>query len=183
MQGRGEAIMGIGKGSGENKAIDAALSAINNPMLEDTRIDGAKNLLINITGASGDIGAFAVQEIVDTIRESADPSVLILFGVCEDETMRDEISVTVIATNFDNGDIEALANKPAAESPRERPDVIPYGVFETLTHPPAEKAPDDTFAGMQKTNPVDTILLKPVAAGTIDISTPPYLRNQHISLR
>jgi cell division protein FtsZ len=97
MLDQGDALMGIGIGSGENRALDAASKAIDNPMLRDTTIAGAQHILINITGGE-DLAVLEVEEIVNYITEKADPNVLIKYGTAEDVT--DKIQVTVIATGF-----------------------------------------------------------------------------------
>lgn len=99
MYNRGIAHMGIGKASGENRAVDAAKQAIKSPLLE-TSIDGAKAVLLNITGG-GDLGLFEVNEAADLIRQAVDQDANIIFGAGIDETLKDEIKITVIATGFD----------------------------------------------------------------------------------
>lgn len=101
MKGQGTAIFGIGTASGENRAVEAASQAINNPMLEDTRIDGAKHFLINVC-ASSDFSLNELDEISNIICASADPNYDLKPGVVTDDTMDDRISVTVIATGFGN---------------------------------------------------------------------------------
>lgn len=95
----GSALMGIGRASGENRAVEAARMAISSPLLE-TSIDGAKGVLLNITGGSN-LGLFEVNEAAAIIAEAADPDANIIFGAVIDETMEDEVKVTVIATGFE----------------------------------------------------------------------------------
>lgn len=99
MKGQGTAIFGIGTASGENRAVDAASKAINNPLLEDTRIDGAKHFLINVC-ASSDFSLNELQEISSIVCASANSTYDLKPGVVLDDSMEDEISVTVIATGF-----------------------------------------------------------------------------------
>ncbi|MDR2596205.1 MAG: cell division protein FtsZ [Treponema sp.] len=99
MKGRGDALMGIGFGSGENRAIDAVKNAIDNPLLEDTSIDGATGVLINIAG-SKDITMVEIQNIIKTIKEKCDPDVHIIHGVRIDPELEGNIQITVIATGF-----------------------------------------------------------------------------------
>lgn len=99
MYNRGIAHMGIGRASGENRAIEAAKQAIKSPLLE-TSIDGAKAVLLNITGGE-DLGLFEVNEAADLIRQAVDDEANIIFGAGIDESLQDEISITVIATGFD----------------------------------------------------------------------------------
>ncbi|HEY8361505.1 MAG TPA: cell division protein FtsZ [Tissierellaceae bacterium] len=100
MQGKGIAHMGIGRASGENRATEAAKLAIKSPLLE-TSIDGAKSVLLNITGGP-DMGIFEVNEAADLIRAAVDKDAYIIFGAGIDESLKDEIKITVIATGFDD---------------------------------------------------------------------------------
>lgn len=99
MEGQGDAIMGIGTGEGDNRAVDAATNAINNPLLEDSHIEGANHILINITG-SDDVTLMEIEEIVKIVTANADSDALIIYGTATDNTLGDSISVTVIATGF-----------------------------------------------------------------------------------
>jgi cell division protein FtsZ len=99
MNEMGMAIMGTGSGSGESRAIDAATKAIASPLLEDLSIKGATGILINITGGT-DMTLFEISEASKIIQEEAHEDANILFGAVIDETMTDEMRVTVIATGF-----------------------------------------------------------------------------------
>ncbi len=99
MANRGSALMGIGRAHGENRAADAAKAAIASPLLE-VSIDGAKGILFTITGGSN-LGMYEVSEAAKVITQSADPSAKVIFGATIDETMKDEVKVTVIATGFE----------------------------------------------------------------------------------
>jgi cell division protein FtsZ len=99
MQETGTALMGIGSATGENRASLAARTAISSPLLE-TSIEGARGVLLNITGGSG-LGLFEVNEAAEIIAQAADPEANIIFGAVIDENMGDEVRVTVIATGFD----------------------------------------------------------------------------------
>lgn len=109
MSDQGIAHMGIGIASGENRSIEAAKAAIKSPLLE-TSIDGAKSVLINVTG--GELGIFEINEAADLIRESVDKDANIIFGAGTDETLKDDIKITVIATGFD-------PEKPAVNTTKE----------------------------------------------------------------
>ena len=98
MENAGSALMGIGFGSGENRAIDAARGAIESPLLE-LSINGAKGLLLNITGGN-DLSMFEVDEASRMITESCDPNANIIFGTSIDDAYTGEIKITVIATGF-----------------------------------------------------------------------------------
>lgn len=99
MQNSGSALMGIGRGTGENRAIDAARAAIDSPLL-DMAIDGARGVLFNITG-SKDLGMYEVEEAAKLITKSVDPEAKIIFGAVIDEEMDEEVKITVVATGFD----------------------------------------------------------------------------------
>ena len=99
MYDKGIAHMGIGLASGESRATDAAKQAIKSPLLE-TSIEGAKSVLLNITGGSN-LGIFEVNEAADLIRQSVDEDANIIFGAGIDDSLNDEIKITVIATGFD----------------------------------------------------------------------------------
>ena len=100
MAQRGSAHMGIGIGYGDNKTLDAAKLAIQSPLL-DTSINGAKGILLNITG-DATLGLHEVQEAAKMIQSAADPDANILFGACIDPSLDDEVRITVIATGFDD---------------------------------------------------------------------------------
>lgn len=100
MKNSGNALMGVGNASGENKAVDAAKSAINSPLLE-TSIDGAKGIVFTVTGGAS-LSMNEVNEAAKVVTESADPNAVIIFGAVIDPNMKDEIKVTVVATGFDD---------------------------------------------------------------------------------
>ncbi len=99
MNGRGDALMGIGVGHGENRAVDAATNAINNPLLEDARIEGAKGILVNVTGGE-DLSLSEYEEVVNIITANADDDATIIPGQAIKPEMEDEVKVTVVATGF-----------------------------------------------------------------------------------
>lgn len=111
MQGMGMALMGAGRATGENRAIEATQQAISSPLLEEATIQGAKGVLINITGGP-DLTLFEVNAASSIIRESADDDANIIFGAVIDETLTDEMKITVIATGFDK-EISALGTTAA----------------------------------------------------------------------
>src|SRR6059036_103374 len=100
MHGMGMALMGTGVSSGEHRAVEAAQRAISSPLLEEASIEGAKGVLINITGGP-DMTLFEVHEAASIIQEAADEEANIIFGTVIDPKMKDEVKVTVIATGFD----------------------------------------------------------------------------------
>ena len=99
MLNQGMAHMGIGKASGENRAEEAAKQAIQSPLLE-TSIEGARGVIINITGGS-DVGLHEANTAAELVQRSADPEANIIFGTVVDDSMGDEIQITVIATGFE----------------------------------------------------------------------------------
>jgi cell division protein FtsZ len=99
MRDAGSALMGIGRASGDNRALDATRQAIASPLLE-VNINGAQGILFNITGSSN-LGLFEVTEAAEEIRSVADPEANIIFGTSFDERLGDEVMITVIATGFD----------------------------------------------------------------------------------
>ena len=109
MKDAGRAHMGVGRAAGKNKAEEAARMAVSSPLLE-TSINGAKGVLINVTG-SMDIGLEEVETAATLVQEAAHPDVNLIFGASFDENLEDEIRVTVIATGFDEDE------KPAAARP------------------------------------------------------------------
>ena len=111
MQGMGMALMGAGRATGENRAIEATQQAISSPLLEEATIQGAKGVLINITGGP-DLTLFEVNAASSIIRESADDDANIIFGAVIDESLTDEMKITVIATGFDR-EAQSLASAAA----------------------------------------------------------------------
>src|SRR5215510_5745811 len=98
MRDAGSALMGIGVGSGENRASEAARTAVSSPLLESS-IEGATGILLNITGP-GDLGLFEVNEAAEVVTSAADQNANVIFGAVIDDGQRDEVRVTVIATGF-----------------------------------------------------------------------------------
>ncbi len=98
MRDAGSALMGIGTASGENRAAEAARHAVSSPLLEAS-IDGATGILLNITGGT-EIGLFEVNEAAEVVTSAADQNANVIFGAVIDESLTDEVRVTVIATGF-----------------------------------------------------------------------------------
>ncbi|GIW20374.1 MAG: cell division protein FtsZ [Chloroflexota bacterium] len=125
MKDAGSALMGIGRASGENRAVEAARQAIASPLLE-VNITGAQGILFNITGSSN-LSLWEVTEAAEEIRAAADPEANIIFGASFNERLGDEVQITVIATGFDGRPRQAgyraeqlLASEPTARPVRER---------------------------------------------------------------
>lgn len=132
MKNTGYAHMGIGKATGENRAHDAAAKAINSPLLETT-ITGAKGVILNVTGGS-DLGILEIQTASELITEAADKDANIIIGAIIDESLGDEIQVTVIATGFEGGNA-----KPEKTSPFGRGEG--KGIFASMREEMNEKKP------------------------------------------
>jgi cell division protein FtsZ len=120
MNEAGSALMGIGTASGENRATEAARSAVSSPLLESS-IEGATGILLNVTGGS-DIGLFEVNEAAQVVTSAADQNANVIFGAVIDESLKDEVRVTVIATGFGPAKVRRRrrAEEPADEARREQ---------------------------------------------------------------
>jgi cell division protein FtsZ len=112
MKDTGDAILGVGEGRGEGRVIEAVEQAINNSLLEDSSIQGAKSLLINVTGGS-DLTIHEWNEVSQIITAQADPDANIIIGLNEDKNLEDKIRVTVIATGFQKRNVQ---RQPSRES-------------------------------------------------------------------
>ena len=166
MKDQGLAHMGMGTASGEDRAIAAAKQDIESPLLETT-IDGAKGVLINVTGGK-DLGLLEVSEATDIIRQKCDPDAMIIFGAATREDFGDEIVITVVATGLqDNAD--DLFTSPQLR--RQAQPVTPkYNEIPRATEQPKPApAPEKTF-----TNSFD----EPVTAGDDDMVIPTFLRRK-----
>jgi cell division protein FtsZ len=136
MSGAGSALMGIGSSRGEGRSIQAAQKAINSPLLEAS-MDGAHGVLLAIAGGS-DLGLFEINEAASLVQESAHPDANIIFGTVIDDSLGDEVRVTVIAAGFDSGtpthkklDPTMVASRGGAGAPQPGP------VHPSPTHPVA----------------------------------------------
>ncbi len=112
MSEMGKAMMGTGEAEGERRAIDAAEAAINNPLLEDVSMKGARGVLINITGGT-DMTLFEVDEAANRIREEVDPDANIIFGSTFDEKLAGKMRISVVATGIE-AELEQEQGRPAA---------------------------------------------------------------------
>ena len=110
MQGMGRAIMGTGYGTGENRSIEAATGAISNPLLDDLRVDGARGVIVNVTGGP-DISMHDVNDAVETIQNAAHEDAQIIMGSVTDPEMEGKVKITVIATGFGEEGAERVAVK------------------------------------------------------------------------
>jgi len=142
MNGRGDALMGIGVGHGENRAVDAATNAINNPLLEDAQIEGAKGILVNVTGGE-DLSLSEYEEVVNIITANADDDATIIPGQAIRAEMEDEVKVTVVATGF-----RASVVAQEEESEEEQPDeIIKYKDWLNLQKGMSREVPGSFLSG------------------------------------
>ena len=148
----GDAIMGLGEHSGEERAVEAARKAINSPLLEDVSIAGAKGVLINIASDSN-LTLYEVNEVMSLINEAAGSDAEIIFGTVIDDSLTENIRVTVIATGF------SLSKGGEAEPP-------PVGTQEE----PVQDVESDPLA-------IGSPVL--VGGGGTSLDVPTYLRNGH----
>jgi cell division protein FtsZ len=133
---QGDALMGIGVGEGESRAEEAALKAVNNQLLEDTTIEGAKRLLINISGEA--VGMVEFREAVRIIKEKADPDVRLKAGLVKNSSLGKDIMITVIATGFQPKTIK-MENR---EDDVPQKDVITIEEWNSLTTRSAKSRPE-----------------------------------------
>ena len=159
MKDAGLAHMGVGRAAGKNKAEEATRIAINSPLLE-TSIQGAKGIIVNITGPM-DMGLEEVEQAAEMVKQVADPDALFMMGTAFDDTLEDELRVTVIATGFgtvDNPVPEKEGEQPAQTQAKvqpkaaaeDKPKCVPAGVGpitppKPLSETAAEQVEDDPF--------------------------------------
>ncbi len=164
MNEMGMALMGTGAANGENRAQDAAYAAISSPLLEDVSIDGARGVLINITGGP-DMTLYEVNEASTLVQEAAHEEANIIFGAVIDETVGEgELRVTVIATGLDDGRVRVGERTPARESLAElRPLDMPAAAAPDAVAPPP--------AAEQTTEAVPFVA-EPVRPAAEDVASP-----------
>ena len=163
ISGMGYALIGNAMAKGDNAAVEAARAAINSPLLEDTRIKGARQVLMNITGSS-DIGLHQLNEACSIIREAADCDDLQLnFGVIANDAMGDTVKVTIIATGFAPSGHPLAATEPAPPSRRETSDFFT----------PREPEPR---AAVEPAQPEPVMEAAPEPAYEEELDVPAYLR-------
>jgi cell division protein FtsZ len=135
MRDAGSALMGIGAASGENRAAEAARTAVSSPLLEQS-VDGATGILLNITGGT-ELGLFEVNEAAEVVTGAADANANVIFGAVIDETLGDEVRVTVIATGFGGRPRRRRAEAPVAQ------------VASGEAPPPPERRPEPSDAELE----------------------------------
>lgn len=155
MRGQGNAHMGVGTASGENRAVNAATYAVDNPLLEGSGMEGAKNILVNISG-SASMGMHEINEIMSIINQKADPDVIIKVGAWQDEGMGDAISVTLVATGFQNPSFLDYANQDATGVKSNVKDKMTSGIgdFVTSSEFNQMKNKPPVLQGLEKRNSV-----------------------------
>ena len=173
MSNSGSALMGIGEASGENAPVDAVKAAIDSPLLE-TGIKGARGILLNIMGATESLSMIEVNEASTTIQEAAHPEAEIIWGVSVDESLGDTVTVTVIATKFDDeAEIVRPPVKPHVEreekttEPQQQSKGLGFGGFPTFgggQNNPAQKPATNSNSNQDN------------SIGVIDI--PPWMRQK-----
>jgi cell division protein FtsZ len=114
MHQAGNALLGIGMGTGESRAIDAAISAVESPLLE-TSVDGAQSILLSITGGK-DLSLFEVNDAAKAVAEAAHPDANIIFGAMVDEKLEDEVWITVVATGYGDAPAPRREERPGSAS-------------------------------------------------------------------
>lgn len=170
MQGAGSALMGIGSARGADRAIKAAELAVESPLLEAS-IEGAHGVLLSIQGGSN-LGIFEIHDAADLVKEAAHPEANIIFGTVIDDTLGDEVRVTVIAAGFDGGE-PSLRLDPMVVS---RPSTasLPEVALSETSEPAAEKsAPEPAPAPTAPRTPATSI--EPAFADD-DIDIPEFLK-------
>lgn len=142
MKNSGSALMGIGRGTGDNRAVESAKAAISSPLL-DLSIEGAKGILFTVTGGP-DLGILEINEAAKIITSSADPDAKVIFGTVIDESAGDEIRVTVIATGF--SDRDKVVSKASAVSYEKGFATAPsaYPLNQGLFNPPSPRTAAST---------------------------------------
>ncbi|MGH2467980.1 MAG: cell division protein FtsZ, partial [Candidatus Limnocylindrales bacterium] len=185
MKSAGSALMGIGRASGENRAVEAARQAIASPLLE-VSITGAQGVLFNVTGGPG-LGLFEVNEAAEVIKETADPEANIIFGTVIDERMGDDVMITVIATGFDaSRRRESLPRETSAyevssglRAGRENRDFIRELELERASpgRPVFEPAMPERPA-VDRTPAVEPVQRRPTFEAE-DLDIPTFLRRKH----
>ena len=173
MKNKGLAHMGIGRGTGENKTIEAVRQAVSSPLLETT-IEGATGVLINVKGGN-DLPLDEVYEAVDLVKEVVDDSGNIIFGAAIDEAMNDEVEITIIATGFKG----ATQEEPEVEKARE--EVKAYGGFDREKYDQyiQQNNPNPLNIGISEEEGDDEVEESPAQTSRISIreaDIPPFLR-------
>jgi cell division protein FtsZ len=152
MKGQGDAHMGIGIGKGKDRAKAAADAAIDNPLLEDTGIEGATRLLINICGPEN-VTMHEINNIMTTIKDKAAPNVEVIFGQYVDPELGEDIKVTVIATGFNAKSASPAKNGDSVRKAETAPgDVYSLEHFFKTRHGGSNNHSNDNYVGIVNKN-------------------------------
>jgi cell division protein FtsZ len=161
MKGMGDAIMGIGIGSGDNRAEEAAKDAIENQLLDDSSIEGASRLLVNIAGPA-DISLVEVNEIMNAIKAKADRDVEIIYGIIDDPELENNVKVTVIATGFQNKRAVSAQEEDVPRKTDVKDIVIDYKRFDEMRGGLRDKR-NDGYVGIMRSKDYNDNLEVPTA--------------------
>ncbi|HZY76936.1 MAG TPA: cell division protein FtsZ [Jatrophihabitantaceae bacterium] len=175
MSGAGSALMGIGSARGENRARQAAEIAIASPLLEAS-MDGAHGVLLSIQGGS-DLGLFEINEAASLVAESAHPDANIIFGAVIDDTLGDEVKVTVIAAGFDSGQLpykKVEIRRPAAPAPNAKDEDNARTEALPPRPGPGGARPQESAAGYSA--PTTNVTRTPVAVDD-ELDVPDFLKS------
>lgn len=182
MANQGSALMGVGSSTGENRTAEATKKAISSPLLE-VSVDGAENVLLNITGGP-DLSLFEAQDASDIVTQAATNDVNIIFGTSIDESLGDEVRVTVIATGIDKDNSSKHVTRPATENKVEaNENKDPFGDWDVQTSQESTKASDDVqFEQVKK--PEFNIYSDDNATSSNEteddgLDTPPFFKKRH----
>ena len=163
MSDAGSALMGIGEASGENATVDAVKAAIDSPLLE-TSLQGARGVLLNIMGATDSLSMMEVNEASTTVQEAAHPDAEIIWGVSVDESLGDKVTVTVIATRFDDEEAEEEVSEPEPVRPQ---------VFDNR----ARRTPEPPRSTFGTFNP--SFGNNNQSSNNVEIDIPPWMRTRN----
>jgi cell division protein FtsZ len=155
MSSKGSAVIGIGAATGENRATEAAKKAISSPLLE-TSIDGAKGVLMNITGGTN-LSLYEVNEAADIVSSASDEDVNMIFGSVINENFKDEIFVTVIATGFDDNENHKARQQQQQQQQASRNTMPNVGSSQRTQEEYRQPEPQRTTNNQQRTDYNDTL--------------------------
>ncbi|HYN70422.1 MAG TPA: cell division protein FtsZ [Candidatus Eisenbacteria bacterium] len=185
MKDAGSALMGIGRASGENRAVEAARQAIASPLLE-INIAGAQGILFNVTGSSN-LSLFEVTEAAEEIRAAADPEANIIFGTSFNERLGDEVMITAIATGFD-GRRHSVPRSAREQAPTDQPMRAPRDFLEELerqrqqvddrgvSDQPAARFEEGVLVGNGRRSVGEPVPVKKPSYDADDLEIPSFLR-------
>ncbi|MCW2278861.1 cell division protein FtsZ [Heliophilum fasciatum] len=191
MTDTGSALMGVGEASGETRVVDAVRKAISSPLLE-TSIEGARGVLLNITGGSN-LGMLEVHEAAEVLNEVVDPEANIIFGAVIDESMKDSVRVTIIATGFDQqpaigvaGRVVNVPSERVVAQPVMQPTMQPVmqPTMQPVMQPTMQPVMQPTMQPAVQPQPVHPpmTVVEPTATGkqnsaNDDVDIPHFIRN------